>query len=121
MLYVLGRSLGILIFQVAALIPVLAGTLLAMRGWSALRALSFMLLFIVYLVPLPAYVQDSMTLPLSQTVAAIVDYVLYAAAIQLLTKALRCTSGSTNCESRTLAPALIQCSAFQPLACCTCT
>jgi exosortase B len=79
LLYVLGRALGILIFQVAALIPVLAGTLLAMRGWSALRALWLMLLFIVYLVPLPAYLQDSMTLPLSQMVAAIVDHILYAA------------------------------------------
>ena len=73
LLYILGRSQGILIFQVAALIPVLAGTLLAMRGWPALRALWLMLLFIAYLVPLPAYLQDSLTLPLSQTVAAIVD------------------------------------------------
>src|SRR3954454_19071925 len=32
LLYVLGRSQGILIFQVAALIPVLGGTVLAMRG-----------------------------------------------------------------------------------------
>lgn len=79
LLYVLGRSQGILIFQVAALIPVLAGTLLAMRGWPALRALWFMLLFIAYLVPLPGYLEDSMTLPLSQTVAAAVDHILYAA------------------------------------------
>ena len=79
LLYVLGRSQGILIFQVAALIPVLAGTLLAMRGWPALRALWLMLLFIAYLVPLPAYLQDSLTLPLSQSIAAIVDHVLYGA------------------------------------------
>ncbi len=79
LLYVLGRALGILIFQVASLIPVLAGTLLAMRGWSALRALWFMLLFSAYLVPLPGYVQDSLTLPLSQAIAAIADYILYAA------------------------------------------
>ena len=79
LLYVLGRSQGILIFQVAALIPVLAGTLLAMRGWPALRALWLMLLFVAYLVPLPAYLVDSLTLPLSQTVAAIVDHILYAA------------------------------------------
>jgi exosortase B len=79
LLYFLGRSQGILIFQVAALIPVLAGTLLAMRGWPAIRALWFMLLFIAYLVPLPAYLVDSLTLPLSQTVAATADYILYAA------------------------------------------
>jgi exosortase B len=79
LLYVLGRSQEILIFQVAGLIPILAGTLLAMRGWPAMRALWFMLLFIAYLVPLPAYVVDSLTLPLSQSVAASADHILYAA------------------------------------------
>jgi exosortase B len=79
LLYVFGRALGILIFQVGALIPVLAGTLVAMRGWSALRSLWFVLLFVAYLVPLPDYVIDSMTLPLSQMVAALVDHILYAA------------------------------------------
>jgi exosortase B len=79
LLYALGRSQGILVFQVAALMPVFAGTLLAMRGWPAMRALWFMLLFTAYLIPLPAYVQDSLTLPLSQAVATIADYILYAA------------------------------------------
>ena len=78
-LYALGRSQGILIFEIAALVPVLAGTFLAMRGWPALRALWFMLLFTAYLVPLPAYVVDSLTLPLSQAIAAIADRLLYAA------------------------------------------
>lgn len=93
LLYALGRSQGILIFQVAALIPILGGTLLAMRGWPALRALWFMLLFCVYLIPLPAYVVDSLTLPLTQTVAYIVDHILYAAGYPIAHQGVTLTVG----------------------------
>ena len=79
LLYVLGRSQMILVFQVGALIPILAGVLLAMRGWPALRAMWFMLLFIAYLVPLPGYFEDAMTLPLKQNVSEVATWILYAA------------------------------------------
>ena len=79
LLYVLGRSQAILVFQVGALIPILAGVLLAMRGWPALRAMWFMLLFIAYLVPLPGYFEDAMTLPLKQNVSEVATWILYAA------------------------------------------
>jgi exosortase B len=69
----------ILVFQVGALIPILAGVLLAMRGWPALRAMWFMLLFIAYLVPLPGYFEDAMTLPLKQNVSEVATRILYAA------------------------------------------
>lgn len=78
-LYFVGRSLGILVFQIGALMPILAGVLLAMRGVAAVRAYWFMLLFIVYLVPLPAYVQDAMTLPLKEKVSALAAELMYAA------------------------------------------
>ncbi len=48
LLYVVGRSQGISIFEIGALVPILAGVLLAMRGWPALRAFWFMLLFVAY-------------------------------------------------------------------------
>jgi exosortase B len=78
-LYFVGRSLGILVFQIGALVPILAGVLLAMRGVAAVRAYWFMLLFIIYLVPLPAYVQDAMTLPLKEKVSALAAELMYAA------------------------------------------
>lgn len=78
-LYFVGRTLGILVFQVGALVPVLGGVLLAMRGTAALREYWFMLLFSAYLVPLPAYVQDAMTLPLKQEVSAMAARLMYAA------------------------------------------
>lgn len=93
LLYLLGRSLGILVFQVAALIPVLAGTLLAMRGWPALRALWLMLFFVAYLVPLPAYLEDSLTLPLTRAVAVIVDHTLHAAGYPIAHQGVTLTIG----------------------------
>jgi exosortase B len=50
-----------------------------MRGWTALRALWFMLLFIFYLVPLPGTFVDGLTLPMKQSVSEIAAQILYAA------------------------------------------
>ena len=79
LLYVLGRSQGIMIFQVSALIPIFAGVLLAMRGWPGLRGMWLVLLFLVYLVPLPQFFEDKLTLPLKQSVSVIAAQILYAA------------------------------------------
>ena len=77
--YVVGRAHGVVLFEVGALAPILAGTLLSMRGWPALRSLWFMLLFIAYLVPLPGFFVDALTLPLKQNVSEIAAQILYAA------------------------------------------
>jgi len=77
--YVAGRAYDLVIFEVGALAPILAGTLLAMRGWPALRALWFMLFFILYLVPLPGFFVDALTLPMKQYVSEIAAHILYAA------------------------------------------
>jgi exosortase B len=77
--YVVGRAYDVILFEVGALSPILAGALLCMRGWPALRALWFMLLFIAYLVPLPGFFVDALTLPLKQSVSVIAAQILYAA------------------------------------------
>jgi exosortase B len=79
LLYVIGRSQGISILELGALLPILAGVLLAMRGWTGLRALWFMLLFIVYLVPLPGVFVDAVTGVLKQNVSAIAEQIIYVA------------------------------------------
>ena len=76
--YVVGRSQEITIFEVGALAPMLAGVLLAMRGWLALRACWFTILFTAYLVPLPGFFVDAMTLPLKQAVSELAAEALYA-------------------------------------------
>lgn len=79
LLYVLGRSQGIPLFEIGGLAPILAGVLLAMRGWQALRALWFPVFFVAFLVPLPGSFVDALTGPLKQYVSVIAEQALYAA------------------------------------------
>ncbi len=76
LIYTLGRALGITIFEVGALAPILAGVLLAMRGWPALRALWFPILFVAFVVPLPGIFVDALTGPLKQSVSEITVQIL---------------------------------------------
>lgn len=77
--YVVGRSLEIVLFEVGALAPVLAGVLLAMRGWPVLRAFWFPVFFVVFLLPLPGVFVDALTGPLKQQVSEITARLLHAA------------------------------------------
>lgn len=77
LLYAVGRSQGIALFEVGSHIPVLAGAVLLLRGWGALRKLWFPLFFLVFLVPLPGFVVVYMTAPLKSLVAQVVDSLLY--------------------------------------------
>ena len=77
--YVLGRSQGITLLDIGALLPILAGVLLIMRGPKALGAYWFMLLYVVYLIPVPGVFIDAVTGPLKQHVSDIATQILYAA------------------------------------------
>lgn len=77
LLYVLGRSQSILMFEVGSLIPVAAGTLLIQRGWQGFRLLRFAVLFLLFLVPLPGVLVDSLTGPLKQYVSVLAENILY--------------------------------------------
>ena len=79
LIYVVGRSVGIALLEIGSLAPVLAGVLLAMRGWPALRALWFPLFFVAFMVPLPGIFVDAVTAPLKQGVSEITGRILYAA------------------------------------------
>jgi exosortase B len=77
-LYIVGRSQSVALFEVGSHIPVLAGMVLLLGGWQALRKLWFALFFLVFLVPLPGFVIVSMTGPLKILVAQVVESMLYA-------------------------------------------
>jgi exosortase B len=79
LLYVAGRAIDVTIFEAGALLPILAGTLLAMRGWPALRHLWFAVLFIAFLVPLPGIFVDAVTGPLKTEISELVEQLLYVA------------------------------------------
>ena len=77
LIYAIGRSQEIILFEVGAFVPVLAGTLLIARGLPALKQLWFPIIFIVFMVPLPGFVVDGLTGPLKQHISQIAETVLY--------------------------------------------
>lgn len=76
-LYVLGQSQGITVLAIGSIIPVLGGVILAMRGATGLRALWFVLLFAIYLVPLPTAFVGDVTGQLKQYVSQSAEQLLY--------------------------------------------
>jgi len=79
LLYVLGRSQDILLFEVGSHIPVIAGAILATRGWKPLRRLWFPIFFFLFMVPLPGVLVDALTAPLKRNVSEVAEYLLYTA------------------------------------------
>ena len=91
--YVLGRSQGISVLEIGALIPILAGVLLAMQGKPALHSFWFMLIFIIYLVPLPGVFVDGITGPLKRHISAIAEQLLYSAGYPIARSGVTLTIG----------------------------
>jgi exosortase B len=79
LLYALGRSQGIGIFEVGSVIWLIAGLLLLLRGGRALKAQWFALFFMLFMVPLPAQVVDLVTMPMKMAVSYVAETVLYHA------------------------------------------
>lgn len=77
MLYVLGRSQEILIFEAGSQVPVLIGVILVCRGKAALKPYLFPILFLVFLVPLPGFLVDALTTALKHQVSDVVEHILY--------------------------------------------
>lgn len=77
-LYVIGRSQEILLFEVGAQVPILAGLILQLYGVQVLRQLWFPLLFLIFMVPLPGAVVDALTMPMKILVSWTVENVLHA-------------------------------------------
>jgi exosortase B len=78
LVYAVGRSQKVLLLEVGSQIPVLIGTLLITRGLSAVRAMWFPLFFLLFMVPLPAFVVDAATGPLKQHVSILAENILYS-------------------------------------------
>lgn len=92
-LYVLGRSQQILLFEVGSQIPVIAGAVLILRGWRALKALLFPVLFLVFMVPLPGILVDALTNPLKRYVSEIAEHALYSAGYPIARSGVTLTIG----------------------------
>jgi exosortase B len=77
LLYAVGRSQAIALFEVGSHLPVVAGLLLLVGGWRLLRVLWFPLAFLVFLVPLPGFILEAATAPLKNFVSQAVEMLLY--------------------------------------------
>lgn len=81
--YVIGRSQGVLVFEVGSLIPMLAGMVLLLRGPRQLRTVAFPLIFLCFMVPLPGAIVDAVTMPVKLAVSATVGQLLYWAGLPI--------------------------------------
>jgi exosortase B len=79
LLYVAGRALGIIYFELGSLIPVLSAVVLISRGSDMLRALRFPLLYMVFMIPIPGFVADPISQVLKTAVSISADNLLHLA------------------------------------------
>ena len=77
LLYVLGRSQDILIFEIGSIIWLLAAILLLTRGTAALKAQWFPLFFMLFMIPLPGAIVDALTMPMKMAVSYVAENILF--------------------------------------------
>lgn len=77
--YIVGKSQGVLAFEVFSQIFVLMTFLLLFRGWAGVRLMWFPLAFLLLVVPLPGAVVAAITGPLKSYVSVVAEWLLYQA------------------------------------------
>jgi exosortase B len=79
LLYILGRSQGIVLFELGSFILLLGAMLLLARGGSALKVQWFPFFFMLFMVPLPGAIVSVLTMPMKMAVSYVTDTILFAA------------------------------------------
>ena len=77
LMFVAGRSQAVWLLEVGSQIPLLISILLLFKGPAAVRLFIFPLLFMVFMVPLPATWVATVTTPLKSAVSAVASNLLY--------------------------------------------
>jgi exosortase B len=77
LLYAIGRSQDVPIFEIGSVIWLLVGIVLLTRGAAALRAQWFPLFFMLFMIPLPGPIVDVVTMPMKMAVSYVADQLLY--------------------------------------------
>lgn len=76
--YVLGHSQGVLGLEALSQIGVLAALILCFKGLAGLRLMALPLGFMLFAVPLPGIVVQTLTMPLKAAVSACAEWLLHA-------------------------------------------
>ncbi|MES2126796.1 MAG: exosortase B [Pseudomonadota bacterium] len=78
LMYILGRSQQIILFELGSFVLILAAVILVKRGGVCLRTLWFPFFFMLFMIPLPGPVVSTLTLPMKMAVSWATEHVLYA-------------------------------------------
>jgi exosortase B len=79
LLYVLGRSQQILLFEIGSYLWLAAGLVLLLWGGRALRVQWFPFFFLLFMVPLPSGVVSALTMPMKMAVSYVTEQALFLA------------------------------------------
>ena len=77
LLYAIGRSQDILVFEIGSVIWLLIGIVLITRGAAALKAQWFPLFFMMFMVPLPGVLVSAITMPMKMAVSYVAEQILF--------------------------------------------
>jgi exosortase B len=77
LLYLLGRTQQLDTIEVGSQIFVIAGVLLLLKGWAAVRVMLFPLCFLLFMVPLPSVLVQIVTVPLKMAVSYVAENILF--------------------------------------------
>lgn len=79
LLYIVGRSQGILLFEISSFIVLLTAILLIVRGRNALKAQWFPFFFMLFMIPLPESIVSALTLPMKMAVSYVTEQLMFQA------------------------------------------
>ena len=78
LIYAIGWSQEIFIFEIGSMVPVLTGVSLITLGTKGLHKLWFAIFFTVFMIPLPGFVVDTVTGPLKHSISVLAESLLYS-------------------------------------------
>ena len=76
-LYIIGRSQQILLFEITSFIWILSAVILIKRGCIALKVMWFPLFFLLFMIPLPGQVVSLLTMPMKMAVSFVAEHILF--------------------------------------------
>lgn len=77
LLYIIGRSQQILIFEMGSFITVISAILLLKCGAAALKVMWFPIFFLLFMIPLPGTVVSLLTMPMKMAVSYVAENILF--------------------------------------------
>lgn len=77
LLYIVGKSQDIDIFSLGSQLPVLIGIILIVRDLPTVLKCWFPLFFIIFMLPLPGFIVDAVTMPMKMAVSQVTQNILF--------------------------------------------